>query len=178
MSNRSSTTDMASGPFRIEALRKDHQRQAFDCGHPFLDTYLRQFARQNDQNHLSRAYVLVPAEDRNPVIGYYTLSAGEVAFDVVPPSARSRLPRYPVPVARIGELAVDRRHQDQGLGSMLLIDALRRILAASAQVAVWAVLVDPIDMPAVSFYQRFGFEALRNGNALFLPLQDAAAWLD
>jgi ribosomal protein S18 acetylase RimI-like enzyme len=163
--------------YRIEAVTAEHERDSFDCGHPFLNTYLAQFARQNGENGIARAYVMVPVAAGNPVVGYYTLSAAAVAFETIPGTLRKRLPKYPVPVARIGELAIDNLCKGQGLGSVLLLDALRRIVNASAEVAVWAVVVDPIDRQASSFYQRYGFEPLLEGDTLFLTVKDVATWL-
>lgn len=170
-------TEPAAPRYRIEAVRADHDRTAFDCGHPFLNTYLVQFARQNNNNGTARAYVMVP-ETGNPVVGYYTLSAGAVAFENVPAPLRRRLPRYPVPVARIGELAVDNGSKGQGLGETLLVDALQRVASASREVAVWAVVVDPIDQQAAAFYQHFGFEPLHECDSLFLTMKDVLAWLE
>lgn len=161
--------------YRIESVRKDHHREHFDCGHPFLNEYLRQFARQNNNSGIARAFVLVP-EAGNPVAGYYTLSAGALAFDDVPEAVRRRLPKYPIPVARIGELAVDASQQGQGLSGLLLVDALKRIAGASQALAVWAVVTDPIDEKAVSFWNHFGFEPLRDDKTMFLTMRDAEAW--
>ena len=167
-----------SETFRIEAIAAGHDRAAFDCGHPFLNTYLAQFARQNDRKGLARAYVLVPEPEGNPVLGYYTLTSGAVAFENIPSGLRQGLPKYPLPVARIGELAVDHRRRGQGFGSDLLLDALSRIARAAEQVAVWAIMVDPIDQLAASFYLHHGFQALPDSDALILTLRDAKAWLD
>lgn len=167
-----------SKTFRIEAIAAAHDRTAFDCGHPFLNTYLAQFARQNDRKGLARAYVLVPEPDGNPVLGYYTLTSGAVAFENIPPGLRQGLPKYPLPVARIGELAIDHRWRGQGFGSDMLLNAISRIVRASEQVAVWAIMVDPIDQPAASFYLHHGFQALPDSDALILTLRDAKAWLD
>lgn len=163
--------------YSIEAVRAAHNRAAFDCGHPFLNTYLAQFARQNDQNGYARAFVMVPAEVGNPVVGYYTLSSSEIAFDSIPLELRKRLPKYPAPAVRIGELAVDNGSKGQGLGSQLLLDAIERIANASEEVAVWAIVVDPIDQIAASFYRHHGFESLLDRETLFLTMKDAMAWL-
>jgi len=170
-------TEPAAPRYRIEAVRADHDRTAFDCGHPFLNAYLARFARQNNDNGTARAYVMVP-ETGNPVVGYYTLSVGAVAFENVPDQLRKRLPRYPVPVARIGEPAVDNGSRGQGLGGALLVNALQRIARASREVAVWAVVVDPIDQQAATFYQHFGFESLHECDLLFLTMKDVLAWLE
>jgi GNAT superfamily N-acetyltransferase len=170
--------EAGSRAFRIEAITAVHDRAAFDCEHPFLNLYLAQFARQNDRKGLARAYVLVPEPDGNPVLGYYTLTSGAVAFENLPAGLRPGLPKYPIPVARVGELAVDRRWRAQGFGSDLLLDALRRIDRASEQVAVWAIVVDPIDQPAASFYLHHGFQTLPDTDAMILTMRDAKAWLD
>lgn len=162
--------------YRIEGVRKDHQHNDFDCGHPFLNEYLRHFARQNDNHGVARAYVMVP-EAGNPVVGYYTLSAGEIVFENIPAATRRRLPKYPIPVARIGELAVDNFCQGAGLGGQLMLDAFERIASAAEEVAVWAIVVEPIDQQAVSFYQRFGFEPLFDNETMFLAMCDVDAWL-
>jgi len=155
-----------------------HDRAAFDCGHPFLNAYLAQFARQNHRKGLARAYVLVPNPDGNPVLGYYTLMSGTVAFEHIPPGLRHGLPKYPIPVARIGELAIDISQRGKGLGSDLLLDAIARIARASEAVAVWAVIVDPTDQKAATFYQHHGFQVLPDSDALILTMKDARAWLN
>lgn len=168
----------AARSFRIEAITAGHDHAAFDCGHPFLNAYLAQFARQNNRKGLARAYVLVPQPDGNPVLGYYTLMAGAVAFEHMPSSLRQGFPKYPIPVARIGELAVDHSQRGKGLGSDLLLDAIARIARASKQVAVWAIIVDPIDQQAATFYLHHGFQSLPDSDALMLTMKDASAWLD
>ncbi|NOR51761.1 MAG: GNAT family N-acetyltransferase [Gammaproteobacteria bacterium] len=163
--------------YRIEPIRKEHIRKDFDCGRPFLNDYLQQFARQNHNNGVARAFVLVPEDKGNPVIGYYTISAGALEFKELPDQFARRLPHYPIPVARIGELAVDDSLQGEGLGPTLLFDAFMKIAHASEEMAVWAIVVDPIDNQATSFYQHFGFEPLRDSDALFITMRDVAGWL-
>ena len=62
----------------------------------------------------------------------------------------------------------------QGLGELLLVDALKRIIAASQTLAIFAVVVDAIDAPAAAFYARMGFKAVRDAPLrLILPLATA-----
>jgi len=62
-----------------------------------------------------------------------------------------------VPVALLGRLAVARQFQGQGLGSILLADACKRVAAASKTLAVAALVVDAKSPKAAAFYQHFGF---------------------
>ena len=87
------------------------------------------------------------------------MSAGSVSCSVLPKSLAKTLPRYPVPVAIIGRLAIDIHFQGQGLGSILLADACRRVANASATLAVVGIVVDAKDS-AASFYKHFGFKPL------------------
>src|SRR5438128_1894380 len=109
--------------WEIVQLRRDHERDIFDCGEPVLDEYLRKFARQNQDRDVGRTYVAtLPGELR--VLGYYTISSGSVAFATLPEADRKRLPRYPVPTVHIGRLAVDRTARGQRLGETLLVYGL------------------------------------------------------
>ena len=71
----------------------------------------------------------------------------------------------------VGRLGVDRRWSGQGLGSAMLIDALRRVHLASDKIAVYAVVVDAKDERAPAFYERFEFIGQPDSAArLFLPM--------
>ena len=95
----------------VQPIQKRHDRSDFDCGNHFLNDYLQQFARQNHNKGIARAFVMVPEETENPVVGYYTLSAGSLSFKHIPQKIQKSLPKYPIPVARIGELAVSKAMQ-------------------------------------------------------------------
>jgi ribosomal protein S18 acetylase RimI-like enzyme len=67
----------------------------------------------------------------------------------------------------------------QGLGELLLADAIRRILGAGRSVAVFAIVVDAKNEVAVGFYKAFGFQAFPlRPNRLFLLTSTGAKALD
>ena len=84
-------------------------------------------------------------------------------------------PRHPIPVVLIGRLAVSEQAQGYGFGKMLLMDAIKRTLGVSDEIAIYAVVVDASDESAEHFYQQFGFSAMSSENTenrrLFLPLK-------
>ncbi len=152
----------------IERLAAQHARDGFDCGVPALNDFLRKQAGQLQRRGYGKTYVAL-GEGSVDVIGYVTVSAGQVASDNLPENLK--LPRYPAPVVRIGRLAVDLRHQGQGLGQDLLAFALRIALEFSDKVGIYAVLIDAKDGAAKAFYTRLGFlETADNSLSLFLPL--------
>jgi ribosomal protein S18 acetylase RimI-like enzyme len=158
-------------PVVIEPLGSHHDRAAFSCGEPALDAYLQRQASQDIRRRVARVFVAL-GDMPGRIAGYYSLSAASFGKDELPSAAAKRLPRYPVPAALLGRLAVDRRQQGRGLGETLLLDAIRRVVRASTTVAVHAVVVDAKNDRAQAFYERYGFRAfVGEPRRLFLPLE-------
>lgn len=117
-------------------------------------------------------FVLVEPALPNLVLGYYTLCATALSQGAVPETARRHIPRYPlVSATLIGRLAVARDRQGQGLGAILLADALRRALASAETVGSSMVVVDALDDCAARFYAAFGFIRLPESLRLVLPMR-------
>ena len=155
----------------IESLGPHHDRAVFSCGEPALDTYLRRQASQDVRRRVAQVFVAL-GDAPGTVAGYYSLSAASFEKDALPPRLAKRLPHYPVPAAVLGRLAVDRAHRGRGLGEALLLDAIRRVVRASATIAVHAIIVDAKNEPARAFYERYGFRAFPGvPRRLFLPLE-------
>ncbi|MGQ5490006.1 GNAT family N-acetyltransferase [Thauera sp. ZXT1-4] len=146
--------------YRIRALDNETATADFGCGEAALDEYLHRYARQNVKRGVARVFVATPADLVSEVAGFYTLSAASVAAEKLPESLRKKLPRYPVPAALLGRLAVSEVAQGQGLGSILLVDACKRVAAASQTLAVAAIIVDAKSPAAATFYKHFGFVEL------------------
>lgn len=135
-----------------------HDASQFESGNEALDRWLIRYAGQSERRDAARTFVIT---DAGVVIGYYALLAGELDHQQATEQTRKGMSRhYPIPVAVLARLAVNHRHQGQGLGASLLRDALRRVTLASEQLAVRAVIVHAIDEPAARFYKHFGFRAL------------------
>jgi ribosomal protein S18 acetylase RimI-like enzyme len=164
-------TNKTMSDWCVERLDRSHQRKEFSCGQGDLDKFLKELARQYDERYAAITYVAVRSGDKR-VCGYYTLSAGAVARQDVPPATARKLPHHPVPVAHLGRLAIDQAIQGQGLGRFLLMDAFRRCLTAAQDLAIFALEVRAIDDRAGAFYLKYGFiPLLDNPLHLYLPLQ-------
>jgi GNAT superfamily N-acetyltransferase len=137
----------------IEPLGSHHDRQAFSCGEPTLNAYIQRHASQDVRRRVAQIFVAV-GDTRDQIAGYYSLSATSFEKGELPLSLAKRLPHYPVPAAVLGRLAVARRYQGQGFGETLLLDAVRRVIQASAAMAVYAVVVDVKNERAQSSIKR------------------------
>jgi GNAT superfamily N-acetyltransferase len=143
---------------RISALDKSVESVGFRCGQSAPDDYIARYAAQDIRRNVARVFVATtPVAEPQRLAGFFSLSAGSVNCADLPPLLAKKLPRYPVPVARIGRLAVSLDFQGQGLGAVLLADACQKVVLASATLAVEGIVVDAKDGAAASFYQRFDF---------------------
>jgi ribosomal protein S18 acetylase RimI-like enzyme len=158
----------------IEPLGASHDRAAFSSGVPPLDKYLQTQASQDMKKRLAAVYVLTP--NGKTIVGYYTLSAYSVRLDKIPEEIARKLTRMPeVPATLLGRLARSSAFRRQGVGEILLADALKRSSANSKHVASWTVVVDAKDADAVAFYRKYGFmEIPATPSRLFLPMETIA----
>jgi ribosomal protein S18 acetylase RimI-like enzyme len=158
--------------FEFHLLDKSFDRDSFDCGSAELNNFLKTKARQNQSVGFNKTFVAVASDDRtNRVLGYYSLSMGEIDLSSLPPEIVKKLPKHPVPIARMGRLAVDASARGQGLGKLLMVDAMKRVQTASELIGVYALLVDAKDDLAKTFYIKYGFISLTSDPmTLFLPL--------
>ncbi len=159
----------------IEPLGKQHDRAGFSCGQTDLDSWFRLRAGQDEKCNVARVFVAV--EPDLGVVGFYSLSTLSLVVENLPEELAHKLPRYgAIPAALIGRLARDQRVRGQGVGEILLADAIQRILQAGRSIAVFAIVVDAKDTRAVDFYKAFGFRPFPlQPRRLFLPTATAEA---
>jgi len=93
------------------------------------------------------------------VIGYYSLSTLSIELCRLPASVAHKLPKHPVPAALISRLAIRTNAQGKGIGRMLLVDGIKRVLSVSDQIAIYALVVDAIDDKAEGFYTHLDLPA-------------------
>ena len=150
-----------------------HDRQGFTCGNQALDNYIRTQASQDVRKSAAACFVLTP--DGRTIAGYYALSQHAVRLDVIPPEIARQFPKYPdIPATLIGRLARSLAYRGQGVGELLLIDALERIVSLTPLIASAVVVVDAKDDEGKGLYTKFQFIELPNHpNRLVLPMATA-----
>ena len=156
---------------RPELLAPRHKLEEFDCGKPVLNDWLVRHARQAQGAGSTKTFV---AADEDQVLGYFSLTVGQIDTFDVPERMRKGMGHYPLPVVLLARLAVSTSAQGRGLGWGLLKDAIARTVLISEQAGVRAMLTHPLDQEAAAFYTRFGFvlSPLR-AQQLLLLLKDA-----
>lgn len=158
--------------FLTKSLSSKHNKTKFCCGKAMLDSYIQKQASQDVKRKLSACFVLT--DYTNSLIrGYYTLSNNSIPLSLVPEKFRKKLPKSykSIPTTLLGRLAVDKNEQNQGTGKVLLVDALKRSYLLSKDIGSFAVIVDPLDTEAKSFYSKYGFIELPDSGKMFLPMK-------
>jgi predicted N-acetyltransferase YhbS len=154
-----------------EPITASHLIEAFACGIPVLDDWLKRRALKNEVSGASRTFVVC---HDGQVVGYYALATGSVEHRDAPGKLRRNMPD-PIPMIVLGRLAVDQRWQSAGIGRGLLKDAVLRSVSVSQHAGVKALLVHVLSEDAKTFYMRNGFlESPLDPMTLIISLQDAA----
>lgn len=118
-------------------------------------------------------------DDKDQVVGFYSLAMGGIEKGAAPTRLVRGLPRHPVPMVLLARLAIDESAQGAGLGTSLLFEALHRAALAAEHAAARLIAVDPIDEDGRRFYVRWGFAPVEGdaGGRLFVRTRDSLASL-
>ena len=151
--------------------KKKHDRQRFDCGVAPLNNYLKVMANQQAAKDNTRTYILEDDANSAHIIGYYTLTMTSLDLTALPANLQKKH-KNANSSGLIARLAVDKRYTGQGFGEWLLIDSLKKLLAASDSVAFPLVIVDAKE-GAIDFYKKFGFITFMDiPNKLYMSISD------
>ncbi|MDQ3044357.1 MAG: GNAT family N-acetyltransferase [Chloroflexota bacterium] len=159
---------------RLDRSRHDPSRFAF--GKLELDSCIRDRPSRDEDERPSDAYVLIdPADSSSPPrgAGFFTLNS----FAMPKRHARRRdrdsvRGGYnPVPAVLIGRLALDTAYQGRGLGGVLLVAALTRVLSLRNRLEIAVVVLHALDEDAATFYEHQGFTRFQDEPGhLYYPL--------
>ena len=152
-----------------------HNVKPFSCGKPCMDDFLKRHATKHMKTGVSNTWVLPVLEDPQPaktrIAAYYSLTSSTVKKEEIP--FNKSLPKYPVPVVLLARLAVDKEFSRQGLGSKILITALRKSVEVTEKgLPAIGLIVDVLDEDALAFYQKYEmFESFtKNPMRLFVSM--------
>jgi GNAT superfamily N-acetyltransferase len=159
-------------------LEREGTREGFRCGVASLDTWLVEHAPGADAAGSARTYVVVD-EGQDRVVGYYALTVASLEREEATGRASRGMPRHPIPAMLLARLAVDESVQDEGVGAVLLADAMERTLLVAQETGIRLLLVHAVDDEARSFYLHYGFEASPSDPMnLQLLIKDIRATID
>jgi len=177
------TGGKADAKYVAEALDPaKHDRSSFSCGVEQVDNYFKRTANKLATAGNVRVFVL--AEPGGGLIGFYAINAHSIHYSELPDRFKRDRPGHGIiPAAFISMIGVDSRYQGRGFGGDLLVDGLRRIAGAAAEIGIRVVLLDVFDCgnPARvekrrRLYASYGFASFpSNPLRMYLPLSEVEA---
>jgi len=160
-----------------ELEKTSHDRETFDCGENELNDFLKTKALRHMKTGVSRTLVL-PSTDRNetgkyPICAFFTVAPSAVEREAFSEREAKRLPKYPIPVFLIAQLAVHQEKRGEGLGKITLIKAIEYLWNVNTYMRAYAIVVDCLTESARPFYEKYGFQSLgtyHDHERMFLPM--------
>lgn len=169
---------MSWGKEFVELCKLKHDRHSFDCGEQELNTFIKTQAAKHMQAGISRTMVLPSAQpllkQKHAICAFYSVAPSSICRKTLPTRLAKKLPRYPIPVFLLAQLAVHKEFHGSGLGKVSLIRALKYLWEVNHHMRAYAIIVDCLTESAQTFYTKFGFEVLceHNGRVrMFLPMK-------
>ena len=162
----------------VELDKAMHDRASFNCGEAELNIFIQTQAAKNMKVGISKT-MLLPAsvslsDGKYPICAFYTIAPSSIRRNTLPEALAKKLPRYPVPVFLLAQMAVHLKYHGQGLGKITLIKALEYLWEINFKMRAFAVIVDCLNTTAEHFYSKYGFEILcdQNGKTrMFMPMK-------
>ena len=159
-----------------------HDRSAFSCGFGPIDNFLKSSLSDQIKNGMVAAWIAT-TEDDQTALGFYTLGALAVRANLGPEKwQRAGVPD--IPVIYIRAVAVRTDMQGQGLGTALIIDAMKRCLGIADQMGAAAIVLDVLKDDQFEkrwhFYEGLGFTPLGdpdNPQRVYISMADIRATL-
>jgi GNAT superfamily N-acetyltransferase len=159
---------MSAVPWHEEPIRKDHNREGFDCGEPAANEFLRRYALKSHELGGEKTFLAIDDGDGKTILGFYSLGAATV---VCGQPAEGEPLRQEVPAFRLTRRAVDRPVQGRGLAGQLLLAAARRCVRASKGVGGDFLLIEARSERIAAWYASYGAVPLPDAPlTLLLPL--------
>jgi GNAT superfamily N-acetyltransferase len=154
----------------LDLIRDDYDLSKFCCGERDLDKIINKKLKKYHQRNTTKVFCAT-LRGSATVYGLYTLSIRSEDAKLLLEGAR--VPEKHFPAIYIGTLAVARHRQGNGLGKILLVNALRRAYFVAQHVAVFGVALHSLNDRTTKFYARYGF-GLRDKSAT--PLMVLPVW--
>lgn len=160
------------GSITISPLNGDFSLTHFSCKEDQLDRFISKKVNKYQSTNRLKAFCAHPRESKN-VYGLYTLTMKIEETNKLLKSEQDHVSDKHFPAIYIGTLAVLDRYQNSGLGTILLINALRRAYYVSQNVAVFGVALRSLNERTTKLYQKYGF-GIRDDGAM--PLMVLPIW--
>jgi GNAT superfamily N-acetyltransferase len=132
-----------------------HDRADFSCGVAQIDNFLKLTAKKGSKADVVRIWVII--DERKHIIGFYGINMHSIDIKDMPTTyAKKALRQGMLPAAFITMIGVDKRQQNNGIGSVLVADAVNRIARVSNEIGTCVIILDVFDDGILRLKSRLG----------------------
>ena len=157
---------------------KLHDRGSFSCGNDRVDAYLKSTAAAAAKYFKSSTFVLVRTDDAVPILGFYTLAQHSYRDEELDDRTARGLKVHAlkeIPMTCWRNWGSQRTFKE-GAWKVAAQGRLIRSLSVAAEISGVAIVTDPYNRDAQSFYAKFGFKTLHEEPfvRMILPMRTLA----
>lgn len=139
----------------------------FNCGNQDINSFATGKAHKWAEQ--GRARIFTGHLGENPLaLGFYSLSFSTEDGNKLGGRSAQIYKNDRVSIVYLNYLGVRFTHQSRGLGTFLLMDALKRAHLVSQHVAFYGVGLRSLNENTTAFYERFGFGLIEPGEPMML----------
>jgi GNAT superfamily N-acetyltransferase len=168
-----------SADLRIESFDPArHDRAGFSCGVDRLNNYLKLSAKKQQKDDMTRVYVVVESGGK-VILGYHAINLGMMNVDELTKCPRGAPDHGELPILFLGQVAVSRTAQGQGIGSILMHHVFLKAAAVAEQAGCYAIVLDVMSdggdadfRRRKGWYAEFGFQAFASNPARMFMTMD------
>ncbi len=108
------------------------------------------------------------------ICAFYSVAPSSISRETLPVQRAKKLPRYPISVFLLAQLAVHKEFHGSGLEKVSRIRSLKYLWEVNHHVKAYPIVVDCLTDSIQAFYTKFGFEVLCEYNGrirMLLPMK-------
>lgn len=155
-----------------------HSHDDFDCGVDRLNNFLKHTAKKQQKDNMTSVYVIT-ADGTPNILGYHAVNAGRMDAKALQRPPKGTPAHGEIPVLFLGQIAISRHHQNQGIGSILMHHVFEKAGIVAGQVGCYAILLDVISdggeemmKQRKEWYEKFGFVSFTDEpSRMFITIQ-------
>jgi len=138
---------------KIFLLTAQHELEAFDCGDPVRNAWLKTRAVANASTDDTRTYVAIESDE---IVGFYALTTASILRASLPGALRRNAPD-PVACLLLAQFAIDKSRQGQGFSRPLMLHAWRQTAKIADLAGCRLLILHPARPELIGYYEKFGF---------------------
>lgn len=163
----------------FEELAEHHDLTQFRSGNSNLDGYLQREALDRQRRGEVRVFILLDIDQgHNRPLGYIALAATGYYIPTLYSDDASVAQETFQYVAMLAFLARDVNWRGQGIGKVLVLEAIRQCVLAAQHIGLPGIFLETTKEGA-PLYERFGFSWIdQRDGYMYLPMTKARAIID